>query len=234
MSGVLRPLLLNLAAAGLFKPVWSSYIGLEWRRNAARLWPINRDLLNDEWEQMQQRFPQACFDPPMVEEINHTVFNNNLTKPLLRRSDAKNHHVIMAGFRARVEAKVKASDVVGTQAWPHINAQELTALETSATSQYMMTTRADEADLKKTSVQILTWNIRDFNRTELRQLHLGLLDPDQLLSGWWADHRELITHHLEYVVQTLIKDGRRQPAPISDFLHRERLFRFKQLYVQSI
>jgi hypothetical protein len=229
MSGVLRPLLLNLAAAGLFKPVWSSYIGLEWRRNAARLWPINRDLLNDEWEQMQQRFPQACFDPPMVEEINHTVFTDNPTKPLLRRSDAKDHHVIMAGVRAHVEAKVKTGDVVGTQVCPKINAHK-----TSAAVQNMMTTRADEADLKKTSVQILTWNIRDFNRTELRQLHLGLLDPDQLLSGWWADHRELITHHLEHVVQTLIKDGRRQPAPISDFLHRERLFRFKQLYVKSI
>lgn len=188
MSGVLRPLLLNLAEAGLFQPVWSSYIGLEWRRNAARLWPIKRDVLSDEWASMQQRFPHACYDPPMIENVASIQPQN---QPLLRRSDAKDHHVIMAGVRACHEAE------------------------------------------KSTLANVLTWNIRDFNRTELRQFHLGLLNPDQLLSGWWANHSELITDQLERIIQTLISDGRRQPAPMADFLHRERLFRFKQLYLQN-
>ena len=212
MSGVLRPLLLNLAQAGLFHPVWSSYIGLEWRRNAARLWPINRELLSDEWAQMQQRFPQACFDPYMVE----THFDTQ-PKPLLRRSDAKDHHVIMAGVRALSEYCAKASTSVNVI---KVNQESATAVQ-SVTA------------LNKVSTNILTWNIRDFNRTELRQLSLGLLDPDQLLCSWWVKHRALITHHLESVVQTLINDGRREPAPIADFLHRERLFRFKQLYLQG-
>ena len=211
MSGVLRPLLLNLAQAGLFHPVWSSYIGLEWRRNAARLWPINRDLLSDEWAQMQQRFPQACFDPSMVDAHFET-----LSKPLLRRSDAKDHHVIMAGVRALSEHDTK----------------EFASVNAVKVSQQSISVAHEVKALKKVSTNILTWNIRDFNRTELRQLNLGLFNPDQLLCSWWVKHRALITHHLERVVQTLIHDGRREPAPIADFLHRERLFRFKQLYCQ--
>jgi hypothetical protein len=211
MSGVLRPLLLNLAKTGLFHPIWSSYIGLEWRRNAARLWPINSDLLSDEWAQMQQQFPQACFDPSMVEAPVET-----LPKPLLRFSDAKDHHVIMAGVRA-------LSDHCG---------KESTLANVVKENQQSVSVVQDVTSLKNVSAHILTWNIRDFNRTELRQLNLGLLDPDQLLCSWWIKHDALVTHHLECVVQTLINDGRREPAPIADFLHRERLFRFKQLYLQ--
>lgn len=212
MSGVLRPLLLNLAQAGLFRPIWSSYIGLEWRRNAARLWPINRDLLSDEWAQMQQRFPQACFDPSKIE-----THLDSQPKPLLRRSDAKDHHVIMAGVRALSEyCAMKPTSV---------NVVKVSQQSTSALQDVNM--------LNKVSTNILTWNIRDFNRTELRQLNLGLLDPDQLLCSWWLKHRALVTHHLECVIQTLINDGRREPAPIPDFLHRERLFRFKQLYLKG-
>lgn len=212
MSGVLRPLLLKLAQTGLFYPVWSSYIGLEWRRNAARLWPINRDLLSDEWAQMQQQFPQACCDPSMVE-----AHLEMLPKPLLRRSDAKDHHVIMAGVRALSENCAKASASVNV----------------FKASQESASAGQDITSLSKVSTNILTWNIRDFNRTELRQLNLGLLDPDQLLCSWWQKHSTLVIHHLECVVQTLINDGRREPAPIADFLHRERLFRFKQLYLQA-
>jgi len=246
MSGVLRPLLLNLAQTGLFEPVWSSYIGLEWRRNAARLWPINGDLLNDEWEQMQQRFPQACFDPPMVEALvnaeqladagpqslsapeytaqKYTARFETLPKPLLRRSDAKDHHVIMAGVRAWNETCAKEEAAI----------KACTVSQQGTVGQQGPSAQKNTGTQKKFSANILTWNIRDFNRTELRQLHLGLLDPDQLLSGWWADHQPLITHHLECVIQTLINDGRRQTAPIADFLHRERLFRFKQLYLHSV
>lgn len=48
MSGVLRPVLLDLAQAGLFAPAWTQRIGEEWRRNAARLWPITPHLLEQE------------------------------------------------------------------------------------------------------------------------------------------------------------------------------------------
>lgn len=212
MSGVLRPLLLDLAQAGLFKPVWSAYIGLEWRRNAARLWPINRALLSQEWAQMQQRFPDACFDPPLVVDRaqSHgassdgqqrvTADSSHQLAPqktdTLRFSDAKDHHVILAGVRA------------------------LNELSPATTGQ--------------NTARVLTWNIRDFNRQELRRLGLGLLDPDRLLCDWWKTHPTLIKKHLEHAVQTLIEQGRREPAPIDDFLHRERLFRFKQLYLQAI
>lgn len=190
MSGVLRPLLLDLAQAGLFKPVWSTYIGVEWRRNAARLWPIDSTLLNREWTSMQQRFPMACCDPlPPEQSVKQVPGTPTQT---LRYSDAKDHHVILAGVRA------KALNPLG-----HLKAY------------------------------VLTWNIRDFNRQELRRLGLGLLDPDRLLSQWWPTHTPLIRQHLERVVNTLIAQGRREPAPMADFLHRERLFRFKQLYMQA-
>ena len=59
MSGLLRPLLLDLAATGLFAPLWTYKIGQEWQRNAARLWQIEPQVLESEWQHMQERFPQA-------------------------------------------------------------------------------------------------------------------------------------------------------------------------------
>ena len=59
MSGLLRPLLLNLAHAGLLVPLWTDKIGQEWQRNAARLWPIEPELLKKEWQLMQEQFPHS-------------------------------------------------------------------------------------------------------------------------------------------------------------------------------
>ena len=84
MSGLLRPLLLDLAQAGLFAPLWSDKIGQEWQRNAARLWPIDINLLKGEWQLMQERFPAANMgDVTFFEtDLRHTDRKDN-TLPLL-------------------------------------------------------------------------------------------------------------------------------------------------------
>jgi len=45
MSGILRRLLLRLAEAGVFLPVWTERIGEEWRRNACRIWDIPPEVM---------------------------------------------------------------------------------------------------------------------------------------------------------------------------------------------
>jgi hypothetical protein len=180
MSGVLRPWLLELAAAGMFKPIWSERIGREWRRNAARIWSIEPALLDQEWQHMQTRFTSAN-----ISSWTETY----ATMPALKYSDPKDWHVIEAAWMAK-------------QAHP------------------------DQA------VGIVTVNIKDFSRSELRQRGLDLWDPDRLLSKWHETHNALLTESLGQVITELVSVGRRHPAPASDFLKRERLFRLNKQMAQ--
>lgn len=177
MSGVLRPWLLLLAKEGLFQPVWSDRIGIEWKRNAARIWDIEASVLEHEWDTMQTQFASA--------NVSHSPsIERNL--PILRHSDAKDWHVIHAGWIARTLNPQKPAGIV-------------------------------------------TINIKDFSRSELRQLGLDLWEPDRLLSKWWEAHPEILMQSLHQVIDELVRDGRRHPAPLADFLKRERLFRLNKL-----
>ena len=174
MSGVLRPVLLDLAQEGLFAPAWSQRIGLEWRRNAARLWPIAPPVLEAEWALMQQRFPQA-------DQGDVSAFESGL-----RHSDRKDWHVAAAGIASAGREPARP-------------------------------------------VRVVTWNVRDFSRSELRKLGVGLVDPDRLFSEWWPAHRELMISTVEKTLRALVESGRRQPEAMVSMLKRERLFRLAGL-----
>ncbi len=175
MSGLLRPLLLNLAQTGLFDPLWTDKIGQEWQRNAARLWPIDPELLKAEWQNMQEQFPAANMGDvtPFEASLKHT--------------DRKDKHVAATGIAAVESAQVGP-------------------------------------------ISVLTWNIKDFSRSELRRQQLGLIDPDRLFSQWWSIHRQLLLETLHLTAADLVSSGRRQPEPILAMLRRDRLFRLAGLY----
>jgi len=78
------------------------------------------------------------------------------------------------------------------------------------------------------TVGIVTINIKDFSRSELRQCGLNLWDPDHLLSDWFETHPTVLMQSLDYVIGELVSAGRRHPAPVADFLKRERLFRLNK------
>lgn len=179
MSGLLRPLLLNLASNGLFIPLWNDKIGQEWMRNAARLWPIDKDLLEQEWQKMQEMFPAANMGDVKEFEIN------------LRHTDRKDKHVAATGVAA-------------------------------------------VARLVPGPINVLTWNLKDFSRSELRKQQLGLMDPDRLLSQWWTKHSLEIKSHIESTIDELISSGRREPEPVVALLKRDRLFRLAALYDRSV
>jgi hypothetical protein len=175
MSGLLRPLLLNLAKTGLFDPLWTDKIGQEWQRNAARLWPIDPELLKAEWQRMQEQFPAANMGDVTSFEAS------------LKHTDRKDKHVAATGIAA----------VAAVHAGP---------------------------------ISVLTWNIKDFSRSELRRQQLGLIDPDRLFSQWWPTHRRLLCETLDLTVAELVSSGRRQTEPMLGMLRRDRLFRLAGLY----
>ena len=179
MSGLLRPLMLNLGHAGVLIPIWTDKIGDEWQRNAARLWPIEPALLADEWQSMQEQFPLANMG-------DVTEFEGEL-----RHTDRKDKHVAAAGIAAVARA------VSGP-------------------------------------VSVLTWNIKDFSRSELRKQGLGLSDPDRLLSLWWPTHKEVLTEHIERTLSELFASGRRQPEAVVNMLKRDRLFRLAGCYQRHL
>jgi len=73
-------------------------------------------------------------------------------------------------------------------------------------------------------VNIVTWNIKDFKRNELRRLGLGLTDPDRLLAALWDKDPEGTERATNRVIQDLVDSGRRRPEPADSLLKRERLF----------
>ena len=60
---ILREILCDVAAAGLYQPLWSARILDEWRHVAARLGPDAAAVAGAEIALLQLRFPDACVDP---------------------------------------------------------------------------------------------------------------------------------------------------------------------------
>lgn len=77
-------------------------------------------------------------------------------------------------------------------------------------------------------VGVVTRNIKDFHRAELRRLGLYLFDPDQLMSRLWRHDAARLTACLEdFSEQTL---PGQEPLALEALLKRERLFRLNRLY----
>ena len=176
ISNVLRRLLLAVADEQLFKPVWSPIIGDEWRRNAGRLWKVMPTSIEEQWEALQQRYPEA------------DLGDSSEFKKSLRYSDPKDWHVI-------------ASARLAQQHYP------------------------------EHSVGILTRNLKDFNRSELRRLGISLWDPDQLLNVYMAAQPELMQRLLDDL-PALMLTPEAQALDTHTLLKRDRLFALGQSYLR--
>ncbi|MFC4275591.1 PIN domain-containing protein [Achromobacter aloeverae] len=180
MSSVLRPLLLQLAGRDAYRPVWSARIGQEWVRNAARIWEVDRALVEQDWQAMQARFPDA-------DAGEFDAYESGL-----RYSDPKDRHVIAAGLARRARCGEQIAPATG----------------------------------------VLTWNLKDFNRSELRRLGMDVYSPDRLLSFWWEQDPEPLRDALALTMEQLVATGR-QPEPLAVTLNRERLHRLRGLMMAA-
>jgi len=88
--------------------------------------------------------------------------------------------------------------------------------------------RAAKVRWPQASVAVLTRNLRDFNRTELRQWEIGLHDPDQLLVRMRPGREALMDHFLAMISADYAAAGR-EPEPLQAVLKKERLFRLNRL-----
>jgi hypothetical protein len=79
------------------------------------------------------------------------------------------------------------------------------------------------------SVTILTRNIKDFNRSELRRLGLALSDPDQFLVLCLRQRHDLVAGLLDQLPDRC-DTSRRGRESLDAILKRERLFRLNRLY----
>ena len=77
-------------------------------------------------------------------------------------------------------------------------------------------------------VLIATWNLKDFNRSELRRMQLAALDPDRLMVRCWEIDRAATQAQLAFIALDAEKLGG-TPQPLTDALRRERLFRLAAL-----
>ena len=132
MSGIVRRLVLRLAEAGVYQPVWTERIGEEWRRNASRIWEIPPEVMAEQWADMNARSAGPGARRPGLRSL-----------AALQRS--QDFHVIAAGLARRARCGLQQVPVV----------------------------------------QVMTWNLKDFNRSELRRQGLDVYNPDRMLAQWW-------------------------------------------------
>lgn len=89
---LLRQMLMAIARAGLFEPLWSPRILGEWHHAAARSGVVEADLVRAEIALMESRFPGASITPaPGVTETLHLP-------------DPNDRHVLAAAIEARADA----------------------------------------------------------------------------------------------------------------------------------
>ena len=93
--------------------------------------------------------------------------------------------------------------------------------------------RARSGDQLTPRVSVLTWNLKDFNRSECRRLGLQVYSPDRLLAAWWPDHREALLAATEGLAIDWAAMGR-TPVSLASILHRERLYRYGKLAADSL
>jgi len=79
---------------------------------------------------------------------------------------------------------------------------------------------------------VLTWNLKDFNRSEMRRLGMDVYDPDRLLSFWWGQDPAPLRDALAHTMEQLVEAGR-QPEPLAVTLNRERLHRLRSLMLAA-
>lgn len=189
ISNVLRRLLLRLADQACFQPAWSSVIGDEWQRNAARLWGVSASDIQTQWLALQADFPHA-------DQGEITAF-----KAGLRRSDPKDWHVIAA-------ARAAKSRAAGVPAAGNPAAGNPVA---------------------GASAGIVTRNVKDFNRTELRGYGLTLFDPDELLVRCLLQYPLQAAAAFDEIPNFALAPGNELES-LEVILKRERLFRLNRLY----
>ena len=73
-------------------------------------------------------------------------------------------------------------------------------------------------------VVVLTRNVKDFNRSELRRLGLQLWEPDQCLWQYAQEGMSLSEEHLTGLAQDAAREA--QELSVEQMLKRERLFRY--------
>ena len=83
------------------------------------------------------------------------------------------------------------------------------------------------------AVRVMTWNLKDFNRSELRRLGLDAYSPDHLLSGWWSTAASCLRAALQAVPADVAALGR-PPEALAETLHRERLYRLRRLAADPV
>jgi hypothetical protein len=88
--------------------------------------------------------------------------------------------------------------------------------------------RAVQAGQADAEVAVVTRNIKDFNRSELRSLGLALFDPDQWLVQCLQRYPQQIPALLGALPDFAMAPGREREAPAA-ILKRERLFRFNRI-----
>lgn len=89
--------------------------------------------------------------------------------------------------------------------------------------------RAAKSHFSDATAGIVTRNIKDFNRTELRGYGLVLFDPDELLVCCWRQYPEVASAAFNQIPDFALAPGK-QLEPLDVILKRERLFRLNRLY----
>ncbi len=95
---VMREMLLGVAAAGLYRPLWSPRILEEWARAAAKLGPGQEVLARGEIAAAEARFPGASVDPRAADEAR------------LWLPDAGDVHVLAAAIAGDAELLVTLNE----------------------------------------------------------------------------------------------------------------------------
>lgn len=93
--------------------------------------------------------------------------------------------------------------------------------------------RAALARQARAQVAVVTRNLKDFRRSELRRLGIQLMDPDQLLVLCWSQYEPEFRAILSQVMEQRVALGK-PLEPLRDLLKRERLFRLNKICDASV
>lgn len=177
----------------------SEAIAQEWQRNAPRIWKVDAQVVQKEWQFLQQCGQLSLGNVPSLEQLclSHITplpvqqtsvqqqedtrwVRSGLLSQRLRSIDPKDRHVVLCAWAGQI-------------AYGH------------------------------TSTVLLSWNYRDFHRKTLQTLGIQLHTPDQFFMALWPTHHNAIRHAFAQAQARCLALGL-TTLPLAERLRRDKLY----------
>lgn len=219
MHSFTRNLLFSLTKTQPILPIWSEEIGIEWKRNAPRIWKVNPDVVEQEWQTMQADLPLSNMG---AVSPYYTIFHHMNQCTEACQPDVSVVHTLSLDSLAQTHdfCLNTPSPTQPSSLFKRIDPKDRHVALCALVARYRFSNYPHSV--------LLTWNTQDFHRRELREQAIELQTPDEFLSKHYPELALQLPSLCQSLHQEYLKLGYGTQS-LYERLRRDKLYRLANL-----